>query len=59
MSKTLTCGDSCQSFPRLPRVEAATASKQRANSAVQHAISFSFHLTARVSITHTWDKHDN
>lgn len=56
---TLTCGDSSKSLARLPWVETATASKQRANPAVQHAVPFSFHLAARVSITHTWEQHDN
>lgn len=56
---TLTCGDSSEALAGLPRVEAATASEQRANPAVHHAIPLSFHLTARVSITHTWDEQDN
>lgn len=56
---SLTCGDSHKSFTRVPRMEAATTSEQRAHPAVQHATPFSFHLTARVSIANTWNNKDD
>lgn len=54
-----TCGESSYSLTGLSRVETVAASEQRANPALQHAVPLSFHLAACVSITHTWDKHDN
>lgn len=50
---TLTCGKSSESLAGLSGVEAAAAGEQRSHSAVEHAVALGFHLTARVSITHT------
>lgn len=55
---TPTCMEPSQSLVGLSRVEAATTSKQRSHPAVRYAIPLSFHLTACVSITHTWNTHN-